>query len=130
MHKWQTMQISGDTARYEQCLLNLHCLQKPLIAFGGEWVKVGFPRASPYLNVSSNFVYLDQKLCLKEKARCKVCSLQRNVARKKCRCKERHMQRQCIAKKGRRKERLMRLRRKVDSFFHCSELSILKTRLE
>ena len=28
MSKWQVMQITAETARY------LHCLQKPLIAFG------------------------------------------------------------------------------------------------
>ena len=37
--KWQTMQISGEKARYELSHLNLHCLQKPLIAFGSEKVK-------------------------------------------------------------------------------------------
>ena len=30
------MQISGETAHYELSHLNLHCLQKPLIAIGSE----------------------------------------------------------------------------------------------
>ena len=30
---WQTIHISGETTRYELSLLNLHWLQKPLIAF-------------------------------------------------------------------------------------------------
>ena len=36
MSKWKTMHNSGETARNEQSFLNLHCLQKPLIAFGSE----------------------------------------------------------------------------------------------
>ena len=39
MSKWQTMHISGETARYELSHLNLHGLQKPLNAFGSERVK-------------------------------------------------------------------------------------------
>ena len=38
VEKWQTMQISGETARYELSPLNLHCLQNPLITFGSERV--------------------------------------------------------------------------------------------
>ena len=33
------MQILGETARFELAHLNLHCLQKPLNAFGSERVK-------------------------------------------------------------------------------------------
>ena len=33
------MHISGQTARYELSHLNLHCLQKPFIAFSSESVK-------------------------------------------------------------------------------------------
>ena len=39
MSKWQTMPMSEKTARYELSHLNLHCLQKPLIAFGSERAK-------------------------------------------------------------------------------------------
>ena len=38
MSKWQTLQISGETVPYELSHLDLHCLQKPLIAFGSERV--------------------------------------------------------------------------------------------
>ena len=34
MSKLQTMQFSGETARYELSHMNLRCLQKPLTAFG------------------------------------------------------------------------------------------------
>ena len=39
MSKWQTMQISGETARYALSHLNLHCLQKAWNALGSEIVK-------------------------------------------------------------------------------------------
>ena len=38
MSEWQTVQISGETARYDLSHLNLQCLQKPLIAFNSERV--------------------------------------------------------------------------------------------
>ena len=38
MSKCQTMQISGETACHELSYLNLHCLQKTLLAFGSERV--------------------------------------------------------------------------------------------
>ena len=37
------MQISGETARYALSHLHLHCLQKPLIAFGSERVNNKIP---------------------------------------------------------------------------------------
>ena len=33
------MYISGETVRYELSHMNLHCLQKPLNAFGNEMIK-------------------------------------------------------------------------------------------
>ena len=39
LSKWQTMQISGDTAHFELSRLNLPYLKKHLIAFCNERVK-------------------------------------------------------------------------------------------
>ena len=72
---WQTIEISGETTRYELSHINLHCLQKHLIAFGQRFSRSMITKTGVYkqkIQSSSNkfkdiYIFMHKRAFMKLK---------------------------------------------------------------